>query len=163
MGRDQIYFSSLLRGRPHAVARVCGSSEHPQLCGAVSFYQTDCGVLICADIKGLPCTKEHCRSDIFAFHIHSGDRCCGNSEDPFADAQMHYDPADCPHPAHAGDLPPLFGNGGRAFQVVLTDRFCLRDILHRTVIIHDRSDDFTTQPSGNAGKKIACGVIRPLC
>ena len=79
--------------------------------------------------------------------------------DPFAGAMSHYNPKGCEHPYHAGDLPPLFGNGGSALSLFLTNRFSVREITGKTVIIHDRPDDFTTQPSGNSGTKIACGVI----
>ena len=54
-------------------------------------------------------------------------------------------------------------NGGYALQAFLTDRFTVRDIIGRTVIIHDGLDDFTSQPAGNAGARIACGVIRRTC
>lgn len=40
------------------------------------------------------------------------------------------------------------------------DRFNVSDIIGRTVIIHNMAEDFTSQPSGNAGEKIACGVIK---
>ncbi len=43
---------------------------------------------------------------------------------------------------------------------VLTDRFRIEEIIGGTVVIHDAPDDFHTQPSGNAGAKIACGVIQ---
>ena len=42
----------------------------------------------------------------------------------------------------------------------LTDRFTLKEIIGRTVVIHSMPDDFTSQPSGNSGEKIACGVIK---
>ena len=42
---------------------------------------------------------------------------------------------------------------------VLTDRFTVREIIGKVVIIHSQADDFKTQPSGNAGSKIACGKI----
>ena len=87
-------------------------------------------------------------------------------DEPFADAMSHYDSDDCGHPYHAGDLPPLFGNGETALSVFLTNRFSVDEVIGRAVIIHDRPDDFTTQPSGNSGTKIACGVIRrvnPSC
>ncbi|MBP3600475.1 MAG: superoxide dismutase family protein [Clostridia bacterium] len=58
-------------------------------------------------------------------------------------------------------MPPLFEVNGRAFSVFLTDRFSVPQILGKTVIIHALPDDFTTQPSGNAGEKIACGIITP--
>ena len=57
-------------------------------------------------------------------------------------------------------MPPLFSNRGYALQAFLTDRFTVGEILGRTVIIHDGTDDFTSQPAGNAGARIACGVIR---
>ncbi len=40
-------------------------------------------------------------------------------------------------------------------------RFSIEDILDRSVVIHQNPDDFKTQPSGNSGAMIACGVIRP--
>ena len=43
--------------------------------------------------------------------------------------------------------------------VFLTDRFRLDEVIGRTVVIHENADDFTTQPAGNAGARIACGVI----
>ena len=72
----------------------------------------------------------------------------------------HFNPAGAPHPAHAGDLPPLLSCGGRAYLAVLTDRFTVADIIGRTVVIHGGSDDFRSQPAGDAGTKIACGVIK---
>ena len=72
----------------------------------------------------------------------------------------HYNPHGCDHPYHAGDLPPLFETSGLALSAFLTDRFTVDEVIGRTVIIHDQPDDFTTQPSGNSGTKIACGVIR---
>ena len=43
---------------------------------------------------------------------------------------------------------------------VLIGKLKIKDIIGKTIIIHDKPDDFTTQPSGNSGKKIACGVIK---
>ena len=153
---------AVLRRRPDARAIIRGSEKYPGLSGVVRFYQTRRGVLVFAKVSGLPETAEPCGNKIFAFHIHSGGQCTGDSIDPFADALAHYNPEECPHPAHAGDLPPLFSNHGYAFQVFLTDRFMVRQIIGRTVIVHSSPDDFTTQPSGNAGSKIACGQIRAI-
>ena len=77
----------------------------------------------------------------------------------FFDTGSHYDPSGTPHPKHAGDLPPLLLCNGGAFLAVRTDRFRVEDILGRTVVIHSGPDDFKSQPAGNAGKKLACGVI----
>lgn len=58
-----------------------------------------------------------------------------------------------------GDLPPLVENNGYAYMQVLINKFKIKDILGKVIIIHDSPDDFTTQPSGNSGIKIACGKI----
>lgn len=153
-------YLSVLRRRPDARAVITGSEEYRNINGMVRFYQTRHGVLVAAEVMGLPRKEPPCEGTFFGFHIHSGNQCSGNATDPFADAMMHYNPQDCPHPAHAGDLPPLLGNQGYAFQVLFTDRFSLREIIGKTIIIHDSADDFTSQPGGNAGAKIACGEIR---
>jgi len=74
----------------------------------------------------------------------------------------HYNPDNLPHPYHSGDMPPLFGNDGTAFSVFLTNRFKIDEIIGRTVVIHAQPDDFTSQPSGNSGEKIACGIIEEI-
>lgn len=141
-------------GRPAARAVLTGGTEAPMLRGTVSFYQQPGGVLIVADVSGLP------RPDgFFGFHIHAGNACTGTD---FADTGSHYDPLHVPHPRHAGDLPPLLGHSSRAYLAVITDRFSIPDILGRTVVIHSDPDDFTTQPAGNAGTKIGCGVIEKV-
>lgn len=99
----------LLRRRPQAVAEVRGSVDYPTIRGWVRFYQTRQGVLVAAEVMGLPVPAQNCHSPIFGFHIHEGEQCTGNAKDRFADAKMHFNPDECPHPYHAGDLPPLFG------------------------------------------------------
>ncbi len=145
---------------PDAVANVRGSSEYKNINGRMIFYQTEKGVIIATQINGLPHDNGKCKEGIFALHIHEGTACSGNMEDPFADALMHYNPKNCQHPYHTGDLPPLFGNKGYVLSVFMTDRFTVSKIIGKTVIIHSGVDDFTSQPSGNAGEKIACGVIK---
>lgn len=152
---------SVLNRRPQAVARVLGSADYPHLMGTVQFYQMSDGVLVAAEVTGLPQPMAQSHG-VFGFHIHSGGACSGTAADPFADALTHYNPEGVSHPYHAGDMPPLFGNHGAAFQVFFTDRFSVRDIIHKTVIIHSGVDDFTSQPAGNAGKKIACGTIEAV-
>ena len=43
-----------------------------------------------------------------------------------------------------------------------TDKFKPKDIIGRAVIIHQNPDDYRSQPSGNSGKRIACGIIKRL-
>lgn len=152
-------FHHILNHKSDACAVIRGSDEYPKIHGTVRFYDTNMGVLTRAEIFNLPENSHICKSPIFAFHIHSGGSCTGTVPDPFANALTHLNPMNCPHPYHAGDLPPLFGAGGYAYSVILTDRFSIRDIIGRTAVIHSSYDDFTTQPAGNSGKKIACGVI----
>ena len=136
-----------------AIARIRGSSIHPQIYGTVSFYQKNNGVLVVANINGLPKSNE---SGYFGFHIHEGESCEGSE---FEKTGSHYNPTKNDHPMHAGDLPSLLSVHQNAYLAVLTNRFSIRDIIGRTVVIHSKPDDFKTQPSGNAGEKIACGVI----
>ncbi len=153
---------NILRRRPDALAIIKGSPRYPEIHGTVSLYRAGGGVLLAAQIRGLPSGFGPCAPNIFGFHIHEGYSCTGNAEDSFANAGAHYNPEGCPHPAHAGDLPPLFGNQGYAFLAFFTNRFTIEDVAGRAVIIHGSPDDFTTQPSGNSGEKIACGRILPV-
>ena len=147
------------RGGPDAVAYVKGSEAFRSIKGTVSFYQSRDGVIVVSDITGLPAGMGSCDWRVFGFHIHAGTSCSGTESDPFANADGHFNPNNCTHPHHAGDLPPLFGNKGKAYASVLTSRFKVNEVIGRTVIIHENPDDFNTQPSGNSGPMIACGPI----
>ena len=160
MAEEVMSLRSMLQRTPHARARVYGSAEYQGIDGQVDFYQTDKGVIVLAEMEGLPITDLNCGNSVFGFHIHEGSKCRGGVQEPFAEVGTHYNPLNCPHPSHAGDLPPLFSNKGYAVQMFLTDRFTVEEIIGRTVIVHSGPDDFTSQPAGNAGKKIACGEIR---
>lgn len=149
------------RRRANAAAVLTGSDKYPEIHGKVLFYQLNDGVLVRAEVSGLPKGNSPCESPVFAFHIHNGTACSGDLNDPFLNAGSHFNPDGCPHPYHAGDLPPLFGANGRAFSAFLTDRFEVSEVLGKPLIIHSHPDDFMTQPSGNAGEKIACGIITP--
>lgn len=142
-----------------AKAIIKGGKEYPKINGTIYFRETKDGVLITADVKDLPQSTNTCTGKFFGFHIHTGTSCTGNHEDEFANAGTHYNPKNCAHPFHAGDLPPLLENNGNAYMSVLVNKFKIKDILGKVVIIHENPDDFTTQPSGNSGKKIACGKI----
>lgn len=141
------------RKSPDAVAQICGGMEAPQLSGCVHFYQENGCVLIEARILELP---RESKTGFLGFHIHQGESCSGTG---FSGTGSHYNPTDQAHPKHAGDLPPLLECRGEAYLSVKTDRFSVSEIIGRTVVIHSDPDDFHSQPAGNAGKKIACGVI----
>lgn len=160
MAEKEISLRGMLQRAPHAHARVRGSVAYPNIKGRVDFYQTDQGVVVLAEMTGLSVAESDCGNSVFGFHIHEGSKCEGNAEDPFAEVGQHYNPENCPHPSHSGDMPPLFSNKGYAILMFLTDRFTVEEIIGRTIILHSGPDDFTTQPAGNAGKKIACGEIK---
>ncbi|MGM9628657.1 MAG: superoxide dismutase family protein [Faecousia sp.] len=137
-------------GKPEAVACVSGEGK---LCGCVKFYAAGCGCLVAAEIRGLPESD----TGFFAFHIHEGGDCGGTD---FSDTGGHFNPENQAHPRHAGDLPPLLSDHGTATLLVQTSRFTPGEVIGRTVVIHQNPDDFHTQSAGNAGRKIACGMIR---
>lgn len=152
---DEYFIELLEENHPDAYANILGSAENPTLQGTVKFYSAGDGTLVEAIIFGLPHDTLH-SSRFYGFHIHEN----GNCTQPFDQTGNHYNPTNMPHPDYAGDMPPLLGNQGFAYSIFYTDRFTVKDITGRSVIIHASPDDFTTQPSGNSGIKIGCGVIQ---
>lgn len=128
-------------------AHIKGRKNYPQINGIVTFKDTKSGVIITAKINGLPQSKNNCKGRFFGFHIHEGSSCSGNASDEFYDAKSHLNTTNCPHPFHIGDLPPLIENNGYAYMSVLINKFNLKDIIGKVIIIHDMPDDFTSQPS----------------
>ena len=102
------------------------------------------------------------------FHIHEAGDC--SSGDGMS-AKGHFNPAGKPHgmpgrESHAGDMPMLkAAKNGRAKLDFVLEGVTLasgtNSIVGRGLIIHADPDDFKTQPTGNAGARLACGVIRP--
>ena len=136
-------------------AHILGLSGYENLHGSVSFKQLSNGVLVTAEVYGLPHNDKKCENKVFGFHIHEGNTCENNGEDTGG----HFNPKDCPHPYHAGDMPPLFENDGYAYLAFFTNRFSVSEIIGKVVVIHENPDDFKSQPAGNSGEKIACGKI----
>lgn len=130
-----------------ATAHVKGGRLYPNIHGTVTFKETRMGVLVTSKISGLPQSGSHCTGRFFGFHIHEGTSCSGDKNDEFANAKSHLNFTNCPHPFHVGDLPPLIENNGYAYMSVLINKFKIKDIIGKVVIIHDMPDDFKTQPS----------------
>lgn len=148
--------------RPFARAELVGNSENTELKGRATFYDGGDGVIVNIKVNNLPYTESECAGTFMGFHLHEGGECTGDKKDEFANAKMHYNPENCIHISHAGDFPPLINCHGYAYCEFFTDRFRAEEVIGKTVIIHSNYDDFTTQPSGAAGKKIACGVVKRL-
>jgi Cu-Zn family superoxide dismutase len=132
-----------------------------QVSGAVTFIQRGNRVTVVADVRGLPPNSSH------GFHIHEKGDC---SAPDAMSAGGHFNPDQHPHGGpsmpmhHAGDLGNLEANAeGRAYKRMTVDDITLdhgsHGVLDRGVIVHEKLDDYTTQPTGNAGARIACGVI----
>jgi Cu-Zn family superoxide dismutase len=131
--------------------------------GTVEFQATPHGVLLRVRLRGLP-------PGAHGFHIHAVGKC----EPPsFDSAGPHYSPRRARHGflhqagAHEGDLPNLHASLSGAVELELAaDGAMLNDggLLDAdgaAIVVHADADDYTTDPSGNSGARIACGVIRP--
>ncbi len=120
------------------------------------------GLKISADVTGLSPGSVH------GFHVHENGKC----EAPdYESAGDHFNPAENKHggPAsgmkHMGDLGNLVANekGIAKAEVIVKskDKNLLGQYIGKSVIIHAKADDLTTQPAGDSGDRIACGIISP--
>lgn len=146
---------------PVAYAKLSGSSSYPDLSGSVYFMKDRGGTRVAAEVWNVTDEAGKPAQGFLGFHIHEGAICAGNEADPFADTGAHYSRAKVLHPDHAGDLPPLLFTNGFARMEVYTGRFTPEEVIGKTVVLHGMPDDFHTQPSGDSGRKIACGEIAP--
>jgi Cu-Zn family superoxide dismutase len=129
--------------------------------GKVTFTPLEHGLRVAGEVRGLPPNTEH------GFHIHEkGD--CGDNGNA---SGGHFNPAGGVHGkfaapgSHAGELPSLMADasGVARFRVdvhsiSLTDG-AANNVIGRALVVHRDRDDFTTQPAGNSGPRIACAVI----
>lgn len=148
-------------GAPH-VALI--DREGRQI-GTAVFEQTPNGVMISVTARGLP-PGEH------GFHIHQTGRC--DPSEGFASAGGHFAPAGHSHGfevaggPHAGDMPNQFVAGDGTLRAhVFNPRVTLRegenslmDADGSALMIHAGADDYRSQPSGDAGDRLACAVIK---
>lgn len=129
--------------------------------GTVTFVQTGDGVQVSGEIRGLKPDAEH------GFHVHEkGDYSSGDG----MSTGGHFNPTAKPHGSHGagehhtGDLPSLKADkyGVAAFSFVsrsISVGGPTTDIVGRGLIVHRDPDDYKTQPTGNAGPRLACAVI----
>ena len=111
-----------IQGLPQAHARIKGSKEYPDIRGNVYLYEVYNGTVLLGELMGIPEELEKKYGGFFGFHIHEGNACTGDSQDPFADTKGHYNPEKEEHPRHAGDLPPVLSNDGTAWMEIYTGR-----------------------------------------
>ena len=145
-------------------AYVNGGPLAPGINGVVLFEMVMGGTQVSATFYGLPeYQPEENESDPIGplgFHLHEyGDCNIEDPDSPFEAAGDHWNPTNEPHGNHAGDFPVIFSNGGYSNISFFTNKFYPEDVVGKSVIIHQNPDDYRTQPAGNAGKRLACGVI----
>ena len=127
--------------------------------GTVTFTKSGTGVKIVAELNGLTPGKH-------GFHIHE----FGDCSDPKAEsAGSHYNPTKDPHAGHdaekrhVGDLGNIEADASGKARLELTDTEMEftgdKGIIGHAVIVHEKADDLKTQPTGDAGGRLACGVI----
>ena len=136
-----------------------------EMVGTLTLAQEPDGVRLTVEVSNLS-------PGFHGFHIHAVGKC----EAPFTSAAGHFNPGGQKHAHHAGDLPNLLVNAdGRAFMVVKTARFKLEELFDadgKAITIHADPDnhantparyrpdpDASTLATGDAGGRIACGVI----
>jgi len=147
-----------------AIAKVTGGNLYPNIEGTVYFNEEPYGTEVTALIWGLPlympATSTSQPIGPFGFHIHEYGICrITDPNNPFESAGGHYNPTNQPHGNHIGDFPVLFSNDGYAMMKFFTNKFKPREVIGKSVMIHENPDDYRSQPAGNSGKRIACGVI----
>ncbi len=148
-----------MAGKPMAVATL-SPTQGNAVTGIVMFHAMGDHVMAHARVSGLKPGGEH------GFHLHEKGDCASTDG---TSAGGHFNPAGAPHgpqdgPHHAGDMPSLKADASGVADL----KFMLHgvsigsgaaDIVNRAVIVHANPDDFKTQPTGNAGARIACGVV----
>src|SRR5574338_864295 len=151
--------SSMPGGHPGATANLTPTQGNGAT-GTVTFEQVKSGVLLKADVQGLT-PGSH------GFHIHEK----GDFSAPDAtSAGGHFNPTSQPHgdphtaTHHAGDIPMLEADAqGNARLEVRLEGLAIgsgpNDIVGRAVVVHAAPDDYRSQPAGNSGARVACGVI----
>ncbi len=151
--------ASKARAVAHLIGRDGGGA------GTISFAATSHGVLIDYDLKGLT-------PGVHAIHIHTSGNC--DPKTAFTSAGPHFSPDPtkmhgfmAKHSPHAGDLPNEYAaTDGTLRASAISNAFSLgngkKSIFDRdgaSIIVHARGDDYISQPAGNSGDRIACGVI----
>lgn len=139
---------------------VLAPTAGSKVMGTVTFTKTADGVKVVADITGLTPGKH-------GFHIHE----FGDCSDPKGEsAGGHFNPKKHQHGGpdapqrHAGDFGNIEADASGKAHFELTDKALSMDddddsIIGHAVIVHEKDDDLKTQPTGNAGGRLACGVI----
>jgi Cu-Zn family superoxide dismutase len=141
---------------PTKAIAVLQSASGSQVKGIVTFTKSGDGVKVVADVTGLTPGKH-------GFHVHEFGDC---SAPDAASAGSHFNPTNDPHAGHdtakrhMGDLGNIEADAsGKAHLELTDDKIKLSAIIGKALIVHEKADDLKTQPTGDAGGRVACGVV----
>jgi len=156
--QDEALLDEHADGHMHAVV-VLSPTDGSEAQGAVTFTQVESGILVVADLVGL-------EPGSHGFHIHEFGDC---SAADGTSAGGHFNPEGTEHGApsdshrHVGDLGNVTADDAGTVHYEFTDTHISfsgpNSIIGRGVIVHAGADDLTTQPTGAAGGRVACGVV----
>lgn len=147
---------------PEGAAAQIAPTQGNTAAGSVSITAEENGVRLTGVVQGLKPNGE------FGFHVHEKGDC---SAPDASSAGGHFNPANVEHgnpegaTHHAGDMLNIKSDDQGVAQIdTLASGATLHsgqptDVLGKAVVVHESPDDYTTQPSGNSGSRIACGVI----
>lgn len=147
-----------------AVAQLASKSGSTAT-GELEFTVSNGGVSINGELGGLTAGTEH------GFHVHESGDC---SAPDASSAGEHFNPHNAPHgpptvaqsERHLGDMPNVVAdeNGRSAITAAIAGATLrdggMNDLIGKAVVVHEKRDDYVTQPAGDSGERIACGVIR---
>lgn len=158
MGDHMEDHMAAMRGKA-AVATLTPTANN-NVRGLFMFHQMGDHLMVHAHVTGLTPNAEH------GMHVHEKGECASLDG---TSAGGHFNPDGKPHGPqsgahHAGDMPPLKAdaNGVADMKFTLSGPTVSAgptSLVGRAVIVHAAPDDFTTQPTGNSGARLACGVI----
>jgi Cu-Zn family superoxide dismutase len=146
-----------------ATATLQGAPEDTDFSGTITVTQEGNGVRVVADVQGVDRDGRH------GFHVHETGECAhGEGSGHFTSAGGHFNPNNAEHTCppnearHAGDLGNIEITNGTGRADVTTDLLTLsgpNSVVGKAIILHANEDDCQTQPTGNAGDRLACGVV----
>jgi Cu-Zn family superoxide dismutase len=165
MPKDQMDPKPMMAASPvSATATLQAGAEVPAFSGTVTFTPAPNGIHLVADLRGAP-------PGAHGIHLHENGQC--THDDPsgkhFGSAGGHFNPAGAPHacpptdPRHAGDFGNItVGADGTGHLDLTLSAISLNGangVAGKAVILHTGADDCATQPTGNSGDRLACGVV----
>lgn len=140
-----------------------GAPEDTDFAGTLTITPNGTGVSLIADVAGVDTDGRH------GIHVHENGMCehhpAQTDAKPFSTAGGHFNPAGVEHacpptdPRHAGDLGNIEVTGGKGHLELSVTNLSMDQITGKAIILHTGEDDCKTQPTGNSGDRLACGVV----